>query len=103
MRNECEYYDWALGSGSLRSGKRICLRTQPISTYMSEMTSDSLPRNDRVVVAGRIESIFDLDEFSYTASAGKRVAFDIDSAEFQNPLDCANGNHRIERNCDCIK
>lgn len=85
-RNEREYYDWALGSGRFAL-EDSSISNQSISSYMSEMTGDSLPRNDRVVIAGRIESIFDVDDFSYTASTNKTVAFDIDSAEFQNPLD----------------
>ncbi|HQY89013.1 MAG TPA: Ig-like domain-containing protein, partial [Tepidisphaeraceae bacterium] len=85
-RNEREYYDWALSAGRFAMESDVFTQ-QPISTYMSEMTGDSLPRNDRVAIAGRIDSIFDVDEFSYNASANKTVAFDIDSAEFQNPLD----------------
>lgn len=47
------------------------------------------PRNDRAVWVGRVDNASDADIYSFTASAGEMWTVDIDSAEFQNPLDSA--------------
>ena len=44
-------------------------------------------RNDRVVAYGEITSAQDVDVYSMRVSAGAEYSFDIDSAEFQYPLD----------------
>lgn len=45
------------------------------------------PSNDRAVVFGTISGPADKDNFAVTVTAGQRFAFDIESAEFQYPLD----------------
>jgi autotransporter-associated beta strand protein len=45
------------------------------------------PRNDRVTVVGSIGIASDVDLVKFTAAPGETFAFDIDSAEFQMPLD----------------
>lgn len=44
-------------------------------------------RNDRAVIAGKIENADDVDFYSVTVNAGQTWLFDIDSAEYQNGLD----------------
>jgi FG-GAP-like repeat/Dockerin type I domain/PA14 domain/Calx-beta domain len=44
-------------------------------------------RNDRVTVFGEIDSRHDRDIYSLQVKAGQTFTFDIDSAEFQYPLD----------------
>lgn len=43
--------------------------------------------NDRVVVFGDIDTDRDVDQYTIDVAAGQRIRFDIDSAEFQYPLD----------------
>jgi len=45
------------------------------------------PSNDRAVVFGSISTATDKDNFAITALAGQRFSFDVESAEFQYPLD----------------
>ena len=88
--NERDYLDWILTAG------RIALESEPNGTiaqaqsldgYLAEMSTDADPRNDQVTVAGRIASAGDTDTFAFQATAGQSFTVDIDSAEFQNPLD----------------
>ena len=44
-------------------------------------------RNDRIVLAGRIDSPTDADLIAFSVAAGETWTIDVDSAEFQNPLD----------------
>jgi hypothetical protein len=89
FRNEREYYDWVLQAGRIaeETGPTSVAAPMALSPLLAEMTADALPRNDRVVVAGRIENASDLDVYTLAVSAGATFAFDIDSAEFQHPLD----------------
>lgn len=89
-RNEREQQDWIMQAG------RIAEETEPnnslaspqsLSGFMSEMTGDATARNDRVALAGRIDSAADFDYYSFTAAAGQTFAIDIDAAEFQHPID----------------
>jgi hypothetical protein len=89
-RNEREFQDWVFQAG------RIAEELEPNDTlgapqslngFLAEMTGDADARNDRVALAGRIASGADADVYSLTVSAGQKFAIDIDSAEFQNPLD----------------
>ncbi|TWT93212.1 FG-GAP repeat protein [Stieleria varia] len=52
---------------------------------MEEIADD--PRNDRSTVFSAIDDDDDVDTFQLTVTAGSRWTFDIDSAEFQYPLD----------------
>src|SRR5262245_8434445 len=90
--NQRDHLDWVLQAG------RIGLEAEPnnsfatsqnLDPWLAEMTADPAPRNDRVVVVGRIDSGNDADVYKITAAAGETFAFDIDSAEFQNPLNSA--------------
>lgn len=89
IRNEREYLDWVLQAGRLvieAESNDTIATAQDLDSAMAEMTSDALPRNDRVIVAGRINSGADVDVYTLTVGANETVAFDIDSAEFQTSL-----------------
>ena len=54
-------------------------------TIVDTPAEDTL--NDRVVVFGAIDDDGDVDEYTIDVAADQRMTFDIESAEFQNPLD----------------
>lgn len=90
VQNTREYLDWALQAGYYvreEAGNDAPTTPQDLDASLAIMTSDGDPRNDRVVVLGRIETSADRDYFAFTATAGESVTFDIDAAEFQYPLD----------------
>jgi autotransporter-associated beta strand protein len=60
-----------------------------VTVQLGKTTNE--PRNDRVMIAGRIATASDVDLVRFTAAASDTFAFDIDAAEFQMPL-----NARIE-------
>jgi hypothetical protein len=91
VRNEREQQDWILQAGRMADEVEPndnIMSAQSLNGFLAEMTGDSDPRNDRVALAGRIDNQADLDFYSLTISGtGKTFAIDIDSAEYQHPLD----------------
>lgn len=92
MRNERDFLDLVLQAGRIADETEANDSTataQDLDPFLAEMASDTDPRNDRVTILGRINttSNLDVDYYRFTAAAGDRFAIDIDSAEFQNPLD----------------
>ncbi|QDV43538.1 FG-GAP repeat protein [Stieleria neptunia] len=54
---------------------------------------DEATKNDRVVVFGMIDTDRDVDQYTVDVAAGQRFTFDVDSAEFQYPLDSVLSIH----------
>lgn len=99
-------------NGTLASPLRFAAGFYPVSATIAKLDGDTLsdlavanywshdvttllksgandPRNDRVVLTGRIASAADIDTFAFSAAAGETWRFDLESAEFQNSLDAA--------------
>lgn len=87
--NQRDQLDWLLQAG------RYVLEVEPnvapaapqnLMPFLAEMTGDATTRNDRVVVAGRIDSAADVDRYQITVGENDTFTFDIEAAEFQSPL-----------------
>jgi hypothetical protein len=88
--NQRAYLDWILQAGRFvqeAEPNNAVANAQNLDAFLAEMTADASPRNDRVVVTGKIDTSTDVDVYTITAAAGETFTFDIDSAEFQYPLD----------------
>ena len=92
ISNERDQFDRMLTAGrnlDEAEPNNVSVQAMGLDGYLAEMRSDNSPRNERVIVSGVITSTADLDFYTFTAAAGEQFAVDIDSAEFQNPLDAA--------------
>lgn len=92
IRNQRDFLDWILQAGRIAyeiEGNDSLGSAQNLDGFLAEMTADADPRNDRVVMVGRIATAGDVDYYRFTAAADQTFAIDIDSAEFQNPLNAA--------------
>lgn len=87
--NQRDQLDWLLQAG------RYVLEVEPnvapaapqdLMPFLAEMTGDATVRNDRVIVAGRIDSAADVDRYQITVGENDTFTFDIEAAEFQSPL-----------------
>ncbi len=87
---ERDFLDWVTQAGRIgnESEPNGTLDTaQDLTAWLAEMSADGDPRNDRVVVHGRIDGPDDVDIYRLEVAAGEKFALDVGSAEFQYPLD----------------
>jgi hypothetical protein len=87
---ERDFLDWVTQAGRIgnESEPNGTLDTAyDLTAWLAEMSADGDLRNDRVVVHGRIDDPYDVDIFRLDVAAGGKFALDVDSAEFQYPLD----------------
>ncbi|MHB1035218.1 MAG: PA14 domain-containing protein [Pirellulales bacterium] len=87
---ERDYMDWVTQAGRYASeieNNDTAAAAQNLDPFFAEMAADADGRNDRAVILGEIGTTADRDYFRFHADAGETFAFDIDSAEFQDPLD----------------
>ncbi len=90
IENHRNYLDWVLQAG------RYALEVDPNDTrataqdmdpFFAEMSGDADPRNDQVIMVGTVGALNDRDFYAFTAAADQTFIFDVDAAEFQEPLD----------------
>ena len=105
-----DYLDWMTQAGRYvheAESNDTTATAQDLMPYLAEMSTDAEARNDKVVLLGLLNTPADVDLFRITATAGQAFRFDIDSAEFQNPLDATlillNGaGNELARSTDAI-
>jgi hypothetical protein len=88
--NARSYMDWILEAGRIvveEEANDSLASAFGLQSYLTQMTSDADARNDQVVVAASIANPGDVDYYSVTVAANDTFSIDIDSAEFQYPLD----------------
>lgn len=108
--HERDYLDWTTQAGRVvaESEPNNSIPTaQQLDDYFHEMSGDSDDRNDKVIVVGLIRDASDLDFYQFSAAAGQSFAFDIDAAEFQNPVDVElaifdEAGNRLAQSSDAI-
>jgi hypothetical protein len=88
--NQRAHFDWVLQAGRITpeaEPNNSPALAQNLDPFLDEMTGDADARNDRVAITGRIDISTDVDVYKITAAANETFIFDIDAAEFQQPLD----------------